>query len=66
VARKRKKRGLVFKTIIVYLGIAFTIILFLIKISLGNVGWLGVFAPVLIAFFIVFLLSVIKTVVEKI
>ena len=62
--RKNKKRD--FKTIIVSLGILFSIILFVVKIIFGSVGWLSVFAPVIFAFLIVFLLAVLKDTIKKI
>ncbi|MFN8297267.1 MAG: hypothetical protein U0T69_13805 [Chitinophagales bacterium] len=62
--RKNKKRD--FKTIIVSLGILFSIILFVVKIIFGSVGWLSVFAPVIFAFLIVFLLTVLRDTIKKI
>jgi hypothetical protein len=62
--RKSKKRD--FKTIIISLGILFSIILFVVKIIFGSVGWLSVFAPVIFAFLIVFLLAVLKDTIKKI
>jgi hypothetical protein len=61
--RKNKKKD--FKTIIVSLGILFSIILFVVKIIFGSVGWFSVFAPVVFAFLIVFLLTVLKDTIKK-
>jgi len=44
----------------------FSSILFMIKIIIGRIGWLEVFAPVIIVFLILFLLSVLKTAVRKV
>jgi len=63
---KRKKKKLEFKTIIIYLGILFSLILFLLKVVFGTVGWLSIFAPVLFAFLIVFLIQVLKSTIKKI
>lgn len=54
------------KQVLISLGILFSTILFLIKVITGSVGWLEVFAPVVIAFFIVFLLSALKTIIRKV
>jgi len=63
---KRKNKKSDFKTIIVSLGILFSIILFIVKIIFGSVGWLSVFAPVIFAFLIVFLLTVLRDTIKKI
>jgi len=63
---KRKNKKSDFKTIIVSLGILFSIILFVVKIIFGSVGWLSVFAPVIFAFLIVFLLTVLRDTIKKI
>jgi len=62
--RKTKQKG--FKEILILLGMLFSCILFVIKIIFGRIGWLEVFAPVLIVFLILFLLSVLKTAVRKV
>ena len=62
--RKNKKKD--FKTVIISLGILFSVILFVLKIIFGSVGWLSVFAPVIFAFLIVFLLAVLKDTIKKI
>lgn len=54
------------KQALILLGITFSGILFIIKLVTGGVGWFEVFAPVVIAFFIVFLLSVMKSILRKI
>jgi len=63
VAKKKSKQG--FSNMLIYLGVVFTIVLFLIKIVAGSVGWLEVFTPVLLVFFILFLLAVLKTLIKK-
>ena len=62
--RKNKKKD--FKTVIISLGILFSVILFVLKIIFGSVGWLSVFAPVIFAFLIVFLLTVLRDTIKKI
>ncbi|WP_025142199.1 hypothetical protein [Pedobacter jeongneungensis] len=62
--RKTKQRG--FKEILILLGMLFSCILFIIKIIFGRIGWLEVFAPVIVVFLILFLLSVLKTAVRKV
>ncbi len=62
MAKKKRKRN--FSNTLISLGVAFTIVLFVVKIIVGRLGWLDVFAPLLIAFFIIFLLSVLKTAVK--
>ena len=59
-----KKRNI--SDVLITLGILFTFILFSVKITIGSVGWLGVFAPVIMAFFIVFVLAALKAVIRKI
>ena len=70
MAKKRTRKAVAqkmgFQRILVLLAVVFCVILFLIKILIGGIGWFEVFAPVIIAFFILFLLSVIKIVVRKI
>ncbi|WP_293307738.1 hypothetical protein [Pedobacter sp. UBA5917] len=62
--KKTKQRG--FKEILILLGMLFSGILFIIKIIFGRIGWLEVFAPVIIVFFIFFLLSLLKTALRKV
>ncbi|WP_344851657.1 hypothetical protein [Pedobacter jeongneungensis] len=62
--KKTKQRG--FKEILILLGMLFSCILFIIRIIFGRIGWLEVFAPVIIIFLILFLLSVLKTAVRKV
>jgi hypothetical protein len=70
MAKRRNKRvsrsRTGFKWVLISLGITFSAILFILKILTGNVGWLQVFYPVVIAFFIIFLLSVFKAMLKKI
>ncbi|MCX2483763.1 hypothetical protein [Pedobacter sp. MR2016-24] len=70
MAKRRTKKTTAhqtgFKKAVISLGILFSVILFLIKIITGSMGWFEVFAPVLIAFFILFMLSVLRTVLRKI
>jgi glucan phosphoethanolaminetransferase (alkaline phosphatase superfamily) len=70
VAKRRTKKittkGRSLKEVLILLGILFSAILFIIKVITGGIGWLEVFAPVLITFFIVFLLSVLKTALRKV
>ncbi|HMK04154.1 MAG TPA: hypothetical protein VK489_08185 [Ferruginibacter sp.] len=63
---KKKKRSTGLKAILVYMGIVFTGMLFILKIFLKSIGWLDVFAPLLAAFLIIFLLSAVKAVIKKI
>jgi hypothetical protein len=69
VAKRRIKKTTInqtgIKQVLIPLGILFSAILFIIKIITGGIGWFEVFAPVIIAFFIVFLLSVIKAIIRK-
>ena len=62
--KKTKQKG--FKEILILLGMLFSSILFIIKIIIGRIGWLEVFAPVIIVFLILFLLSVLKTALRKV
>jgi uncharacterized membrane protein YjjP (DUF1212 family) len=70
VAKRRTKKittkGRSFKEVLVLLGILFSAILFMIKVITGGMGWFEVFTPVLIAFFIIFLLSVLKAAVRRV
>ena len=62
--RRTKQTGI--KQILISLGILFSAILFIIKVITGGIGWLEVFAPVIIAFLIIFLLSAIKAALRKV
>ncbi|SEB20688.1 hypothetical protein [Pedobacter hartonius] len=64
--RKAAAKKMGFKQVIVSLAILFSAVLFIIKIFIGSVGWFEVFAPIIIAFVIVFLLSAIKAGIRKI
>ncbi|WP_442591222.1 hypothetical protein ACSBL2_08315 [Pedobacter sp. AW31-3R] len=70
MAKRRSKKATArsgsLKKTVVSLGILFSIILFIIKIITGSVGWFEVFTPVVIAFFIVFVLFAIRAVLHKI
>lgn len=61
---KTKQKGI--KQVLISLGMLFSAILFIIKVITGGIGWFEVFAPVIIAFFIVFLLSALKTMLRKV
>jgi hypothetical protein len=65
VAKRRTKQTGI-KQILISLGILFSAILFIIKVITGGIGWLEVFAPVIIAFLIIFLLSAIKAALRKV
>jgi len=65
ITRKTVKKKTGFKQVLISLGILFSTILFIIKILTGSIGWFEVFAPVIIAFFIIFLLSALKTVLRR-
>lgn len=54
------------KTVLISLGILFSVILFLIRLVTDGIGWFEVFAPVLITFLLIFLLSALRTVMRKI
>jgi len=62
--KKTKQRG--FKEILILLGMLFSSILFIIKIIIGRIGWLEVFAPIVTIFCILFILSVLKTALRKV
>lgn len=70
MAKRRTKKiiakGRSLKEVLILLGVLFSAILFMIKVIIGGIGWFEVFTPVLIAFFIVFLLSVLKAVLRKV
>jgi len=69
VAKRRRKKtsgyqpG--FKQVLILLGLLFSAALFLIKVITGGVGWFEIFAPVIVAFFIVFFLEVLRTSIRK-
>ena len=65
MAKKRTKQTGV-KQILISLGILFSAILFIIKVITGSIGWLEVFAPVIIAFLLIFLLSALKAALRKV
>ena len=65
MAKRRTKRTGI-KQVLISLGILFSVILFIIKVVTGGIGWFGVFAPVIITFFIVFLLSAIRSILRKV
>jgi hypothetical protein len=54
------------KQALILLGIIFSSVLFIIKLITGGISWFEVFAPVVIVFFIVFLLSAIRSILRKI
>lgn len=62
--RRAKKRDV--KTVLISLGILFTVIMFVVKLIGGNIGWFEVFAPLLIAFFIAFIISALKTMLNRV
>ena len=64
--KKTKTNQAGINQVIISLGILFSVGLFAIKVITGSTGWLEVFAPVLIAFLIVFLLSAVKAILRKI
>jgi len=62
--KRNNKRGL--QDVLISLGILLSLILFIMKFVWGGIGWLEIFAPVMIVFFISFLLAAIKKVFERI
>jgi len=62
--KRRNHRGL--QDVLISLGILLSLILFIIKLTWGGIGWIEIFAPVMIVFFMTFLLAAIKKVFEKI
>ncbi|WP_316839830.1 hypothetical protein [Pedobacter gandavensis] len=64
--RRSKKNRIGFNRVLISLGILFTAILFIIRVIFGTVSWFEVFAPVIIAFFIVFLLTALKSALRKV
>jgi hypothetical protein len=62
--KRTNNRGL--QDVLIWLGVLLSLILFIIKFTWGGIGWLEIFAPVMIVFFISFLLSVLKKVYERI
>ena len=69
MAQRRRKKTSVYQAginqVVILLGVLFSAVLFIIKLITGGVGWFQIFTPVLIAFFVVFLLSVLKTALKK-
>ncbi|HEX7903867.1 MAG TPA: hypothetical protein VF487_08320 [Chitinophagaceae bacterium] len=65
MAKRKKKKTQGLQTILIYLAILFTAVLFTIKLFSRSVGWLDVFAPLLVVFLIIFLLSVLKIAAKK-
>ncbi|WP_342328096.1 hypothetical protein [Pedobacter sp. FW305-3-2-15-E-R2A2] len=70
MAKRRTKKitakGRSLKEVLILLGILFSAILFMIKVITGGMSWFEVFTPVLLAFFIVFLLSVLKAALRRV
>lgn len=64
--RKNKKNRIGFNQVLISLGILFTSMLFIIKMIIGRIGWFEVFTPVMIAFFIIFLLNTLKSILRKV
>ena len=64
--RKKKKKSSDFKTVLVYMALVFTGLLFILKLFVHTISWLDVFAPLLVVFLLLFLLSVLKAVLKKI
>jgi len=69
VAKRRRKKTSGyqprFKQVVILLGLLFSAALFLIKVITGGVAWFEIFAPVIVAFFIVFFLEVLRTSIRK-
>jgi len=69
VAQRRRKKTSVYQAgineVVILLGLLFSAVLFIIKVITGSVSWFEIFTPVIIAFLIVFLLSVLKTTLRK-
>lgn len=61
--KRTTRRGL--QDVLISLGILLTSILLIIKYIWGGISWLEVFTPVMIVFFIYFLLAVLKIVYNK-
>ena len=60
--KRNSKRKFEFNTTIVYLGLVFSGLMFLNKLLFtSTVGWLSVFAPVLLVFFIIFIIKIIRS-----
>ncbi|MEJ5962222.1 hypothetical protein [Pedobacter immunditicola] len=62
--KRRNHRGL--QDVLISLGILLSLILFIIKFTWGGIGWIEIFAPVMIVLFISFLLAALKKVFERI
>ena len=70
MAKRRTKKDKInqtgFKQVLISLGILFSVILFMIKLITGGIDWFEVFAPVIVAFFIVFAITALKAIFRKI
>ena len=62
--KRTNKRGL--QDVLISLGILLSVILLIMKFVWGGIGWLEIFAPVTIVFFITCLLAVLKKVYNRI
>ena len=69
MAKRRRKNTSGYQTgikqVVILLGLLFSAALFLVKVITGGVGWFEIFAPVIVACFIVFFLEVLRTSVRK-
>lgn len=69
MAKRRRKKTSAYQAginqVVILLGLMFTAVLFIIRVIAGGVGWFEIFTPVIVAFFIVFLLSVLRTTLKK-
>lgn len=65
-AKKTKTNQAGIHQVIISLGVLFSVGIFAIKITTGSRSWFEVFAPVLIAFLLVFLLSALKAILRKV
>ena len=69
MAKRRRKKTSYYQTgikqVVILLGLLFSAVLFLIRVITGGVGWFEIFAPVIVAFFIVFFLEVLRTGLRK-
>lgn len=62
---KRKKNKSTFSNILIYLSIFFCVVLFVIKVLFNNINWISVFTPIIIAFVIIFVISILKKLIQK-
>ena len=62
---KRKKNKSGFDNILISVGILFTIILGVIKIISGSGSWFRVFTPLIVVFIVIFLIKIIKSLINK-